>query len=343
MGENSCKLHSGKLDLKEAECKEFSGLGLARWRSGKESACQCRTPKRRRFEPCIGKLPWSRKRQPTPAFLLGKSHERRGRTGYGPWGRKESETTEQLSTRKAHTDLSNQLGWSWLQTPCKNGCGEPSAGTSPWAILTRLNARPSCVCWEGSVRGPHTKNARPGGRDLGPTAQHEIRNPSLKQCGTALWPEHWPRTRLHGTGAPRKPTVWQGREKSQPKRTLWEAGSSCLSRVPLNCWINSSPSSRKSCLPGVCRLRSVLVSKTSCCCCYVASVVSDSVWPHRQQPTRLCRPWDFPGKRTISAPKLLNKAQVTLSFVVQLSFQCGFLSLVTVPIWGFFSLFLVCS
>ena len=35
-----------------------------------------------------------------------------------------------------------------------------------------------------------------------------------------------------------------------------------------------------------------------CCCCYVASVVSDSVWPHRRQPTRLPCPWDSPGKNT---------------------------------------------
>ena len=28
------------------------------------------------------------------------------------------------------------------------------------------------------------------------------------------------------------------------------------------------------------------------------SVVSDSVWPHRQQPTRLPCPWDSPGKST---------------------------------------------
>ena len=26
--------------------------------------------------------------------------------------------------------------------------------------------------------------------------------------------------------------------------------------------------------------------------------LSDSVWPHRQQPTRLRRPWDSPGKNT---------------------------------------------
>ena len=33
-----------------------------------------------------------------------------------------------------------------------------------------------------------------------------------------------------------------------------------------------------------------------CCCCSVTSVVSDSVRPHRRQPTRLRRPWDSPGK-----------------------------------------------
>ena len=35
-----------------------------------------------------------------------------------------------------------------------------------------------------------------------------------------------------------------------------------------------------------------------CCCCLVTSVVSNSVWPHRRQPTRLPRPWDSPGKNS---------------------------------------------
>ena len=35
-----------------------------------------------------------------------------------------------------------------------------------------------------------------------------------------------------------------------------------------------------------------------CCCCYVTSVESDSVGPHRLQPTSLPRPWDSPGKNT---------------------------------------------
>ena len=32
--------------------------------------------------------------------------------------------------------------------------------------------------------------------------------------------------------------------------------------------------------------------------CLVTSVMSDSVRPHRRQPTRLPRPWDSPGKNT---------------------------------------------
>ena len=35
-----------------------------------------------------------------------------------------------------------------------------------------------------------------------------------------------------------------------------------------------------------------------CTACWVASVVSDSVRPHRRQPTRLLCPWDSPGKNT---------------------------------------------
>ena len=34
------------------------------------------------------------------------------------------------------------------------------------------------------------------------------------------------------------------------------------------------------------------------CCCYITSVVSDSVQPQRGQPTRLPCPWDSPDKNT---------------------------------------------
>ena len=48
-------------------------LGLSRWLSGKDSAHQCRSHRRRGFHPWVRKIPWRRKWQPTPVFLPGKS------------------------------------------------------------------------------------------------------------------------------------------------------------------------------------------------------------------------------------------------------------------------------
>ena len=57
----------------------------------KESACQCRRP---RFNPWIRKIPWRRKKQPTPVFLPGKSHGQWGLAGYIVHGvTEESDTT----------------------------------------------------------------------------------------------------------------------------------------------------------------------------------------------------------------------------------------------------------
>ena len=63
--------------------------------SDKEPACQCRTPKRYGFDSWIGKSPWRRAWQPTPVLLPGKSHGQRSLVGYSPWGRKESDMTDQ--------------------------------------------------------------------------------------------------------------------------------------------------------------------------------------------------------------------------------------------------------
>ena len=67
--------------------------------SGKESVCQYRRRRRHRFHPWIGRIPWRRKWQPTPVFLLGKSHRQRSLAGNSPWGHKELRKTEQLSTQ----------------------------------------------------------------------------------------------------------------------------------------------------------------------------------------------------------------------------------------------------
>ena len=62
--------------------------------SDSKSVClQCGRP---RFGPWVGKILWRRKWQPTEVLSPGKSHGQRSLVGYSPWGRKESDTTEQL-------------------------------------------------------------------------------------------------------------------------------------------------------------------------------------------------------------------------------------------------------
>ena len=73
-------------------------LGLPRGHSGKESTCQCRRRKKYMFDPWVGMIPWSRKWQPTPVLLPGKSHGQRSLAGSSPCGHKESDMTEWLST-----------------------------------------------------------------------------------------------------------------------------------------------------------------------------------------------------------------------------------------------------
>ena len=68
--------------------------GLPRWCRGQEPACQCKRCRRRRFDPWVGKIPWSREWQPAPVFLPGKFHGQRSH------GVTESDTTEQLSIHR---------------------------------------------------------------------------------------------------------------------------------------------------------------------------------------------------------------------------------------------------
>ena len=64
---------------------------------GEEPACQRRRHKTPSFGPWVGKVPWRRKRQPTPVFLPGDSHGQRSLVGNSPWGQRESDPTDQLN------------------------------------------------------------------------------------------------------------------------------------------------------------------------------------------------------------------------------------------------------
>ena len=56
-----------------------------------------RRHKSRGFDPSVGKTPWRRAWQPTLGFLAGEPHAQRSLVDYSPWGRKESDRTEQLT------------------------------------------------------------------------------------------------------------------------------------------------------------------------------------------------------------------------------------------------------
>ena len=96
-------IHSPKLYL-----STHLGSWVSKWKDfpGGSDGRVCLQCKRPRFDPWVGKIPWRRKWQPIPVFLLGKSHGRRSLAGYSPWGHKESDTTEQL-----HFLFFSVLGW----------------------------------------------------------------------------------------------------------------------------------------------------------------------------------------------------------------------------------------
>ena len=47
-----------------------------------------------RFDSWVGKIPWRRKWQSTPALLPGKSHGHGSLVGYSPWGHRELDVSE---------------------------------------------------------------------------------------------------------------------------------------------------------------------------------------------------------------------------------------------------------
>ena len=65
-----------------------TSLGLPKWCSVKESACQCKRSKTHELDPWVRKIPWSKKQQSTPVLLPGKFYRQRSLVGYSPWSHK---------------------------------------------------------------------------------------------------------------------------------------------------------------------------------------------------------------------------------------------------------------
>ena len=96
-GDGCLLLEMGKVSI----CEGFPG-----GTSDKEAAGQCRRLWTCECDPWVGRIPWRKKWQPTPVFLLRESHGQRSLAGYRPWGHKELDTTEHLSTHTMYTQRS---------------------------------------------------------------------------------------------------------------------------------------------------------------------------------------------------------------------------------------------
>ena len=92
--------------MRKIEQSDFINWEL-RWRSGKESAYQCRRLRRRGFHPWVRKIPWHRKWQPTPVFLPGKI----------PWT-KEPGGLKSMGSQKSRTRLNTHSTALWGGNTC---------------------------------------------------------------------------------------------------------------------------------------------------------------------------------------------------------------------------------
>ena len=102
--------YSGLISFKIGRLDLLMGfLGLPRWLSGNESACQCRRHRSHGFDLWFKKIPWRRKWKPLPMFLPGKSHEQRSLMGYSPWGcKRKLDMTGWLNTKNVFSIIYNQ-------------------------------------------------------------------------------------------------------------------------------------------------------------------------------------------------------------------------------------------
>ena len=133
----------------------FGWEGLPWWPGWQRVCLQCGRPG---FDPWVWKIPRRREWLPTPVFLPGKLHGQRGLVGYSPCGRKESDTTEQLTLHFGLKDSwwlpaeSQQCHWqsgighsALVSTVSKRKPRQPIASAFPrsstwsWRTLRRLN------------------------------------------------------------------------------------------------------------------------------------------------------------------------------------------------------------
>ena len=122
---NTDNVHSSYFYIKQL-CVYLQIIkGLSWFLSGKEftwKAGDCLRCRRYGFYPWDRKRPWRRIWQPTPVFMLRKSHEQRKLEGYSPRGQKKLDTTATTPPQSIQVNLerpNNCFNYVFI-----SGCGE---------------------------------------------------------------------------------------------------------------------------------------------------------------------------------------------------------------------------
>ena len=106
-------------------------------------------------ETWAGKISWSRKWQPTPVFLSGKSHGQRSLVGHSPWGRKGPDTTEWQNTH-THSTSCESPGWRKhtleSRLPGETSISSDMQMTPPLWQKGKRNYRASWWNWMGELK-----------------------------------------------------------------------------------------------------------------------------------------------------------------------------------------------
>ena len=94
----SNKIQSFKTHFVSLICSDVNvDAGLPQGLSSKEFTCSARDAGDVGLIPGLGRSPGGGHGNPLLCSCLGESHGQRSLAGYSPWGRKESDTTEQLT------------------------------------------------------------------------------------------------------------------------------------------------------------------------------------------------------------------------------------------------------
>ena len=132
----------------------------------KDSACSTGDPQ---FGPWVGKIPWRRKWQPTPAFSPGKSHGQRSLVGCRPWGCNGCHSGADTGPHGARHTVSKRQG---VERACPwggkgaRGFGKTSLESHPASCLGRSQPLSTSLSFSGELpsSGVWTQKQPPGPR-----------------------------------------------------------------------------------------------------------------------------------------------------------------------------------